>query len=571
MEVALSPDIPTLRAQLCAVERRADIAEADAANAKAVNADLLARNALLELQIEKLKRDRFGTRSERAGRLIDQMELAFEELEANANEAEALAIEAAAKTTTVTAFTRQRPRRELPEHLPRERVIISAPEACPCCGSDDLSKLGEDVTETLEVIPRQWKVVQARLGRLPPAVSPPALRERFSCRQCEVITQPPAPFHVTPRGFFGPSLLAMLLFEKFGQHQPTNRQRDRYAREGVDLSLTTMIDQMSAAMRTLQPLYLLIEAHALAAQRLHADDTTVPVLAKVTADTGRICLGFGKVPRTLRRLRYVRDDRPFGGPAPPAALFYYSRDRRGEHPERHLTNFTGIMQADAYAGYNALFKPERTPASLTRALCWAHARRHFFELADIAAQAKQRKGAASISPMALEAVQQIDRIFEVERGINGKPADERRDARAELAAPLVASLETWMRDNRAKLSRHDPVAKAMDYMFKDWAAFTAFLTDGRICLTNNAAERALRGIALGRKSWLFAGSDRGGERVAFIYTLIGTAKLNDIDPQAWLADTLARINDIPQSRLHELLPWNWVPSAEPAQIKLAAR
>jgi transposase len=324
MEVAVSPDILKLQAQLCEVEQRAHIAEAEAANARAVNADLLARNALLELQIEKLKRDRFGARSERSARLIDQMELAFEELEASANEAEALAEIAAAKTTSVTAFTRQRPRRELPEHLPRERVVIPAPEACPCCGSDDLSKLGEDVTETLEVIPRQWKVVQT-------------VREKFACRQCEAITQPPTPFHVTPRGFFGPSLLAMLLFEKFGQHQPTNRQRDRYAREGVDLSLTTMIDQMSAAMRTLQPLYLLIEAHALAAERLHADDTTVPVLARGKVDTARIWT-------------YVRDDRPFGGPAPPAALFYYSRDRRGEHPERHLSTYTGILQADAYAG-----------------------------------------------------------------------------------------------------------------------------------------------------------------------------------------------------------------------------
>jgi transposase len=544
MEVASAPDILTLRAQLCEVERRADIAEAEAANAKAVNADLLARNALLELQIEKLKRDRFGTRSERASRLIDQMELAFEELEASANDAEALAEIAAAKTTSVTAFTRQRPRRELPAHLPRERVVIPSPDACPCCGSDDLSKLGEDITETLEVIPRQWKVVQT-------------VREKFACRACEAITQPPAPFHVTPRGFFGPSLLAMLLFEKFGAHQPTNRQRDRYAREGVDLSLTTMIDQMSAAMRSLRPLYLLIEAHALAAERLHADDTTVPVLAKGKVDTARIWT-------------YVRDDRPFGGPEPPVSLFYYSRDRRGEHPERHLSHYAGIIQADAYAGYNALLKPERTPAPLTRALCWAHARRHFFELADIATQAKRRKGAASISPMALEAVQRIDRIFEIERGINGRPADERRDARAELTAPLVSDLKAWMRDNRARLSRHDPVAKAMDYMLKDWAAFTAFLTDGRICLTNNAAERALRGIALGRKSWLFAGSDCGGERAAFIYTLIGTAKLNNIDPQAWLADALARINDIPQSRLQELLPWNWAPNAEQSQIKLAA-
>ena len=544
MEVAFAPDILTLRLQLCEVERRADIAEADAANAKAINADLLARNALLELQIEKLKRDRFGAHSERSVRLIDQMELAFEELETQANDAEALAEVAAAKTTSVTAFTRNRPRRELPEHLPRERVVIPAPEACPCCGSDDLSKLGEDITETLEVIPRKWKVIQT-------------VRERFSCRQCEAITQPPAPFHVTPRGFFGPSLLAMLLFEKFGTHQPANRQRDRYAREGVDLSLTTMIDQMSAAMRTLQPLYLLIEAHALAAERLHADDTTVPVLAKVKVDTGRIWT-------------YVRDDRPFSGGAPPAALFYYSRDRRSEHPEKHLTNYNGILQADAYAGYNALFKPERTQGAMTRALCWAHARRHFFELADIATQAKRRKGAAIISPMALEAVQRIDRLFEIERGINGTSADTRRDARTHLVAPLIADLEIWMRDNRAKLSRHDPVAKAIDYMLKDWSAFTAFLSDGRICLTNNAAERALRGIALGRKSWLFAGSDKGGERAAFIYTLIGTAKLNNIDPQAWLANTLARINDIPQSRLHELLPWNWTGNRENQNALLAA-
>jgi transposase len=257
------------------------------------------------------------------------MELAFEELEASANDAEAQAEIAAAKATSVTAFTRKRPRRELPDHLPRERVVIPALEACPCCGSDDLSKLGEDVTETLEVIPRQWKVIQT-------------VREKFACRTCEAITQPPAPFHVTPRGYFGPSLLAMLLFEKFGQHQPTNRQRDRYAREGVDLSLTTMIDQMSAAMRTLQPLYLLIEAHALAAERLHADDTTVPVLAKGKADTARIWT-------------YVRDDRPFGGPEPPVALYYYSRDRRGEHPERHLSRQIRDTSLGGVAPPNATF------------------------------------------------------------------------------------------------------------------------------------------------------------------------------------------------------------------------
>ena len=295
----------------------------------------------------------------------------------------------------------------------------------------------------------------------------------------------------------------------------------------------------------------------LAAQRLHADDTTVPVLAKYKTDTGRIWT-------------YVRDDRPWGSDAPSAALFYYSRDRRGENPQAHLATYTGILQADAYAGYDALLAPGRAPTPLKRALCWAHVRRYFFELADIAANAKRRKGAANVSPMALEAVQRIDRVFEIERNITGKSTQERLDMRQQLAATVVVDLETWMRDNRAQLSRHDPVAKAMDYILKDWSAFTAFLGDGRICLSNNVAERALRGIALGRKSWLFAGSDRDGQRAAFMYTLIGTAKLGDVDPQAWLADVLARINDIPQSRLYALLPWNWRNACQTADPALAA-
>lgn len=294
----------------------------------------------------------------------------------------------------------------------------------------------------------------------------------------------------------------------------------------------------------LGPLHLLIEAHVLAAERLHGDDTTVPVLAKTRTDVGRLWT-------------YVRDDRPFGGPAPPAALFRYSRDRRGEHPAQHLADYRGTLQADAYAGYNALFRPVRSPAPLTRALCWAHARRKFFELADVATQMKRRKSALVISPIAAEAVRRIDAIFEVERAINGRTAAERFAVRQEAAAPLVAELERWLRSERAKLARHNPVAGAIDYMLKDWNAFTRFLADGRICLTNNSAERALRGIALGRKAWLFAGSDRGGQRAAFMYTLIATARLNDIDPQAWLADVLARIADTPQNRLDELLPWNW--------------
>ena len=316
-------DLTTLRTALAN-------AEAEAARTKAINADLAARVALLELQNEKMRRALYGQRAERGRLLVDQLELAYEEVEATAGEDETLGLRAAAGTAVV-AFTRARPSRQpLPAHLPRERVVIPAPASCPCCGSDRLSKLGEDVTETLEVVPRRWKVVQT-------------VRERFACRACETVTQPPAPFHATPRGLFGPSFLAMLLFEKFGTHQPLNRQRDRYAREGVDLSLSTLADQVGACAAVLKPLYLLIEAHVLAAERLHGDDTTVPVLAKTKTDVGRLWT-------------YVRDDRPFAGPAPPAALFRYSRDRRAEHPVEHLTGYGGILQADAYAGYNALFR-----------------------------------------------------------------------------------------------------------------------------------------------------------------------------------------------------------------------
>ena len=519
--------------KIIALEAALAEARAEAARIKAINADLEARNALLELQNEKMRRALYGQRSERSRQLIDQMELGFEELETAAAEDEAFAA-LCALGTRVAPFERKRPaRRALPDHLPRERVVIPAPCSCPSCGSTRLSKLGEDVTETLEVVPRSWKVIET-------------VREKFSCRDCEKITQPPAPFHVTPRGMFGPSFLAMVLFEKFGAHQPLNRQRDRYAREGVELGLTTLADQVGASTAALMPLFRLIEAHVLAAERLHGDDTTVPVLAKGKTDIGRLWV-------------YVRDDRPFGGRAPPAAIYHYSRNRRGEHPVEHLRAWpSGILQADAYAGYNQLFRHAREGEPLRRALCWAHARRYFFELADAAAQLKKRrKSAPVIAPLAVEAVRRIDAIFAFERVIVGRSAEERLLARQEHLAPLVTDLRSWMVEQRARLSRASDVAKAMDYMLGDWEAFAAFLDDGRICLTNNCAERALRGIALGRKAWLFAGSDRGGQRAAFMFSLITTARLNAVDPQAWLADVLARIADIPQHQLHELLPWNW--------------
>jgi transposase len=530
---SLPSDLATAHAMILAERTGRLEAEAKLANARAEAALI----AYYKLEIEKLKRQLYGTRSERKTRLLEQMELQLEELEATATEDELAAEKAASRTQTVRSFQRKRPaRRPFPDHLPRERIVIPAPESCPCCGSPKLSKLGEDITETLEVIPRQWKVIQT-------------VREKFSCRDCETITQPPAPFHVTPRGFAGPNLLAMILFEKFGQHQPLNRQSERYRHEGIDLSVSTLADQVGACTMVLQPLHALIERHVLSAERLHGDDTTVPILAKGQTVKGHIWV-------------YVRDDRPFGGRSPPAALYYASCDRRHEHPARHLQNFSGILQADAYSGYNELYEPSRAPGPIRSALCWAHGRRQFFELADIAANARRRKGAAAISPVALEAVKRIDALFDIERGINGLAADERLRVRQKDSVPLVKALEVWLREERSRLSRAASVAQPIDYMLKRWDGFARFLDDGRICLTNNAAERALRGFALGRKSWLFAGSERGADRAAIMATLITTAKLNEIDPQAWLADVLARINDHAIHRLDELLPWNWAVAME---------
>jgi len=368
---------------------------------------------------------------------------------------------------------------------------------------------------------------------------------------------------VIARGWAGPSLLAMILFEKFGQHQPLNRQAERYAKEGVPISLSTLADQVGGCTAVLRPIFERLEAHVLAAERLHGDDTTVPVLARGKTDTARSWV-------------YVRDDRPFGGPAPPAAVFYYSRDRRGEHPQSHLATYAGILQADAGAcpraghrpdpggGYGKLYEPGRCPGAIVEAACWVHARRNFFVLADLTRNAQRKaqgRMPAVVSPLALAAVRRIDALFDIERMINGHAADQRKAVRQQRSAPLVADLKAWMREQRAKLSRANDVAKAMDYLLKRWAAFTRFLDDGRICLSNNAAERALRGIALGRKSWLFAGSDRGGQRAAAMYSLIITAKMNDVDPQAWLAEILARIAGHSVHRIDELLPWNWQSSA----------
>src|ERR1700690_1568011 len=473
---ALPDDITALKAALASERAKALDIAAELAVARAKASEDTALIAQQKLQIAKLQRQIYGQRSERSSRLIDQLALTFEELESSATEDELAAERAVARTTTVRGFTRARPERNtFPEHLPRERVVIDPPTACECCGGNRLRKLGEDVTRTLETQPRQWKVIET-------------VREKFTCRDCVKISQAPAPFHAVSRGWAGPSLLATIVFEKFGQHQPLNRQAERYALEGVPIALSTMADAVGSVCASLDPLLGLLEAHVMAAERLHADDTTVPVLAQGKTDTGRCWI-------------YLRDDRPFGGTGPPAAIFYYSRDRRGEHPQGHLAGYAGILQADAYDGYNKLYVPGRSPGLILEAACWVHARRPFFAMADIEENARRKasgKKEIPLSPIAVEIVRRIDALFEIERSINGKSADERLAERRTLSRPLVDDLQVYMRAQVARLARGHDLAKAINYILKRWAAFTLFLDDGRVCLSNNAAERGLRGIPMAR-------------------------------------------------------------------------
>ncbi|HYA73780.1 MAG TPA: IS66 family transposase, partial [Roseiarcus sp.] len=417
---ALPDDVAALKAAFVAERARRLETAAELAVARAKASEDIALIAAQKLRIAKLERQLYGQRSERSERLIEQLSLTFEELEASATEDELAAERAIAKATNVRAFTRRPAERDtFPDHLPRERVVLDPPTACECCGGARLRKLGEDVTRTLETSPRRWKVIET-------------VREKFTCRDCEKISQPPAPFHVIPRAWAGPSLLAMIVFEKFGQHQPLNRQAERYALEGAPIALSTMADAVGAVCAALDPLRRLVEAHVMAAERLHGDDTTVPVQAQGKTDTGRLWT-------------YVRDDQPFSGAGPPAAIFYYSRDRKGEHPQVHLAGYAGILQADAYDGYNKLYLPGRKPGQIREAACWVHARRPFFAMADIEENARRKasgKKEIPLSPIAVEVVRRIDALFAIERAINGKSAQERLAMRQSASRPLVDDLHS---------------------------------------------------------------------------------------------------------------------------------
>ena len=477
----------------------------------------------LKLLIAKLRRMQFGRKSEKLDREIAQLELRLDELEATQAEKAAPSQTPAAAIPTVSAA--KPARRPLPEHLPREvKKYPPKQKACPDCGGE-LKHLGEDISEILEYIPAHFKVIQQ-------------VRPKLACACCERIVQAQAPSRPIERGIAGPGLLAHVLVSKYCDHLPLYRQSEIYAREGVELERSTLADWVGGTSALLAPLVEALRRHIMAANKLHADDTPVPVLAP----------GNGKT-KTGRLWTYVRDDRPAGDTTPAAVWFAYTPDRKGEHPQAHLSNFTGTLQADGYAGFDQIYEAGR----IQEAACWAHVRRKFYDL-----------HAAHKSLVAAEAMQRIGALYEIEKDIRGRPPEQRREARATRARPLLESLKQWLEETLCKLSRKSDTALAVRYALGRWEALLRYVDDGRIEIDNNAAERALRTVALGRKNYLFAGSDAGGERAAAIYSLLGTAKLNDINPEAYLRDVLTRIADHPINRIEELLPWNVSMSLTPS-------
>jgi len=475
----------------------------------------------LKLLIAKLRRMQFGRKSEKLQQQIEQLELKLEELETARAQRNVPVVSAAELSPKVPA---QKPiRQALPEHLPREvKTYQPQVSACPDCGGD-LRKLGEDVSEVLEYVPARFRVIRY-------------VRPKLSCASCERIVQEPAPSRPIERGLAGPGLLAHVLVAKYCDHQPLYRQSEMYAREGVELERSTLADWVGGASRLLEPLVEAISRHVLATGKLHADDVPIPVLAP----------GNGKT-KIGRLWTYVRDDRPCGETTPPAVWFAYSSDRRGEHPRQHLRSFRGFLQADAYAGFHHLYDG----GQIQEAACWAHVRRKFYEL-----------HVAHNSPIAAAAIEHMAGLYAIESEIRGRPPEERLRERNSRSRPLLETLHSWLESTLQQVSRKSEIAAAIRYALSRWRALLRYCEDGRLEIDNNAAERALRAVALGRKNYLFAGSDAGGERAAALYSLIGTAKLNGIDPEAYLRYVLERIAEHSINRIDELLPWNCPPEPE---------
>lgn len=533
---ALPNDVATLKRLL------AETHAADAAKAAALSIardELAAARAELtthRLEIEKLKvelarlrRLRFGRSSEKLDQAIAQLELMIEDAETAEAAREAKTPEPPPSSPAVTTPRRRPVRAPLPENLPREEIVHAPPASCPCCGGT-LCKLGEDVTEVLEIVPASFKVIRH-------------VRPKMSCRTCEAIAQAPVAPTPIDRGRPGPGLLAHVLVGKFADHLPLYRQSEIYARSGLDLPRSTLADWVGRSAWLLEPLVEAIGRHVFAGPAIHTDDTPVPVL-----DPGR-----GRT-RTGRLWTYVRDERPWGSTAPPAAFFRYTPDRKGERPQTHLQSFAGFLHADAYAGYDKLYTDANgVVGAITEVACWAHARRGFHDVF-----------VATKAPLAEEALKRIAEFYAVEDEANGRPPERRRALRQEKAKPRVDAFHAWLTTTLPRLSAKSELAKAIAYALTRWTALTRYLDDGRLAIDNNPAERALRGIGLGRKNYLFAGADSGGERAAAIYSIIESCRLIDIDPEAYLRDVLARIADHKINRIEDLLPWNWAVARDQA-------
>lgn len=468
--------------------------------------------ATLKLQLSYLKRLQFGRSSEQLSEQIAQLELTLEDLEAAATPATV-----SATTPTVREKSVRRP---LPAELPRESIVheptLTQACTCPACGGT-LKPLGEDVSEMLEYVPSRFKVIRY-------------VRPKLACVRCDHIAQAAAPSRPIARGLAGPGLLAHVLVSKYADHLPLYRQSQIFARSGIELERSTLADWVGGAHQLLSPLVEALAEHVLGGTHLHADDTPYPVLAPGTGKT-----------KIARIWSYVRDERNWGSDAPAAVLFRYTPDRKGIHPRTHLADFSGALHADGYAGFDRLFETGR----IHEVACWAHARRKFFDLYE-----------ATASPIAKEALDRIGALYGIESEIRAKPPDERRAIRQARAGPLLEELRTWLLAATHQLSKKSEALGAIRYTLSRWDALCRYCDDGHCEIDNNAAERALRTIALGRKNHLFAGADTGGERAAGIYSLIGTAKLNDIDPEAYLRHVLDRIAEHPINKIHELLPWN---------------
>jgi transposase len=514
-------EIAELRARLA--EREAELATA--------RAELIGARILIEqykAQLAKLRRMQFGRSSEKLDHQIAQLELRLEDLEEGEAARTAAAQTTQAETPKRPKRERQQPvRRPLPAHLPREEIVHAPGNVCPGCGGTHFSKLGEDVTEVLEKIPARFKVIRH-------------IRPKLSCRACETIIQAPSPDLPIEKGRPGPGLIANVVVAKYLDGLPLYRQSAILAREGIEIERATLADWVGHAAWWVMSLAAMIGTHVMAAPIIHTDDTPIKVLAP----------GLGRT-RTGRLWTYLVDQRPWQGKLAPAAYYRFSPDRKGERPRDHLAGFKGVIQADAYDGYEKLTRSAGPPSlgapSIAHAACWAHARRYLYD------EFEKTK-----SPIAAEALRRIGQLYEIEAEISGKTAEQRLAARQEHAVPIVAALKLWFEAQQRRLSSKNTLCKAIQYSLTRWDSLTLYLADGRIGIDNNPAERSLRGIALTRKNFLFLGSDAGGDRAAILYTVLESAKLNGLDPEAYLADVIDRMaKGHPINRLSELLPWNW--------------